>query len=102
MITGCAGNLFEAQRYIGLCAKVELHVGIDWKGVEALLADASPVTVWPHKPFINGEVGLFAHGTLNRIQSAFNFLLRDGDHMDVSITGGEMKSQPHHSVCQNT
>ena len=81
MIARRAGNLFEPQRYIWLCSKIELHIGIDRKRIEALLADPPPVTVWPHKPFIDGEVGLFAHGALDRIQAPFDFLLRQGDHM---------------------
>lgn len=82
MIAGCAGNLLKPERYIGLCAKVELHVGIDWKRVEAFLADAPPVPVWSHKPFINGEVGLFADGALDCIEAPFHFLLRQGNHKD--------------------
>lgn len=94
MIARRAGNLFEPQRHIGLRAKIKLHVGIDRKGVEAFLADAPPVTVWPHKPFIDGEVGLFAYRALDRIQAPFYFLLCQRDHVMASIAGGEMKSQP--------
>lgn len=76
MIAGRAGNLFQPKRHIGLRAKVKLHVGMYREGVEAFLADAAPVTVGPHKPFIDSEVGLFAHGALDRIQPPFHFLLR--------------------------
>lgn len=75
MIARRAGNLFQPKRDIGLRPQIEFHVGMDWEGVEALLADAPPVTVRPHKPFINGEVGLFADGALDCIQSPFHFLL---------------------------
>jgi len=94
VIAGRAGNLLESERHIGLCPKVKFHVGMHRKGVETLLADAPPVTIWPHKSFIDGEVGPFAYGALDRIQSTFYFLLRQGDHMEASIAGGEMKSQP--------
>ncbi len=94
MIARRAGNLFQSKRHIRLCPKVELHVGVHWKGVETFPADAAPVAVRSHKSFIDGKVGLFAHGALDRIQSSLYFLLRQGDHMDVSIAGGEMKSQP--------
>jgi hypothetical protein len=49
---------------------------MDREGVEALLADAPPVSVWSHKPFIDAEVGLFADGTWDCVQPPFYFLLR--------------------------
>jgi len=49
---------------------------MDREGVKALLADAPPVSVWPHKPFIDGEVGLFADSTGDRVEPPFYFLLR--------------------------
>lgn len=108
MIARCTGNLFQSKRHIGLCAKVKLHIGMNREGVEAFLADATPVAVRPHKPFIDGEVGLFTHGALDRIQSLFHFPLRQGNHRDRVayvanlmariITGHEMKSQPHHNT----
>ena len=76
MITRRAGNLFQAKRHVRLCPEIKLHVGMDREGVETLLADGPPVSVWPHKPFIDGEVGLFADGTGDRIQSPLYFLLR--------------------------
>lgn len=82
MIARRARNLFQPQRHIRLCAKVKFHVGVYWEGVEAFLADAAPVTIRPHKPFIDGEVGLFAHGALDRIQAPFDFLLGKGDHVE--------------------
>ncbi len=76
MIACRAGNLFQPKRYIGLRPQIEFHVGMDREGVEALLADAPPVSVWSHKPFIDAEVGLFADGTLDCVQPPFYFLLR--------------------------
>ncbi len=77
---------------------------MDRKGVEALLADAPPIPVGPHEPFIDPKAGLFADGTLDRVQAPFYFLLSDSDHVgagtfhvigaELSITGGEMESQP--------
>ena len=67
---------------------------MDREGIEALLADAPPVTIGSHEPFIDSEAGLFADGALDRVQPPFDFLLSDGDHVDASIAGGEMESQP--------
>lgn len=94
MITSCAGNLFQTKRNVGLCPQVELHVGIDWKGVVTLFADASPVAVCSHEPFVDSKAGLFADGALDCVQATFDFLLSDGNHVDASIAVWEMKSQP--------
>ena len=67
---------------------------MDREGVEAFLADAPPVTVGSHEPFVDREVGLFADGALDSVQATFYLLLSDGDHVEASIAGGEMKSQP--------
>ena len=53
---------------------------MDRKGVEAFLADAPPVAIGSHKPFVNGKAGLFANGALDRVQAPFYFLLSDRDH----------------------
>lgn len=74
---------------------------MDRKGVETFLADAPPVTVGSHEPLVDGEAGLFADGTLDRVQASFNFLLSDGDHVDASIAGGEMESQPPRQSPEN-
>jgi hypothetical protein len=55
---------------------------MDGEGVEAFLADAPPVTVGSHEPFVNGKAGLFTDGALDRIQAPFYFLLSDSDHKD--------------------
>lgn len=55
---------------------------MDREGVKALLADAPPVPVWPHKPLIDGEVGLFADGTGDRVEPPFHFLLSESNHRD--------------------
>lgn len=53
---------------------------MDREGVEAFLADAPPVTIGSHEPFVDGEAGLFADGALDRVQAPFYFLLSDRDH----------------------
>lgn len=93
MVACRAGNLLEPKRHIGLRPQIELHVGIDRERVKAFLADASPVPVRSHKSFIDGEVGLFADGALDRVQPTFYFLLSNSHHVAVSIAGGEMESQ---------
>jgi hypothetical protein len=52
VITGWTGHLFEAIGDIWLCAKVELHICVDWEGVIAFSTDAAPFTVCLHKSFI--------------------------------------------------
>jgi hypothetical protein len=83
---------------------------MDREGVEAFLADASPITVDSHEPFVDGEAGLFADGALDRVQAPFYFLLSDGDHKTKkavpqltksSIAGGEMESQPPRQSREN-
>lgn len=93
MVARRAGNLFQPKRHIGLGAKVKFHVGMDREGVETLLADATPITVGSHEPFVDGEVGLFADGALDRVQAPFHFLLAERDHI-FSIAGGVKKAQP--------
>lgn len=112
MIARGAGDFFQPKRDIGLRPEIEFHVGMDREGVEALLADAPPISVRPHKPFIDGEVRLFADGTADCVEPSFHFLLRKSHHIEIhcrlcatrveSITGGEMESQPHHRANQNT
>ncbi len=101
MVTGRARNLLQVKRHIRLCPEIKLHIGMDGEGVEAFLADAPPVTVGSHEPFVNGKTGLFADGALDRIQAPFYFLLSDGDHADASIAGGEIESQPHRRPDKN-
>ena len=85
MIARRAGDFLESQRYIGLGPEVELHVGIDRKRVEALLAEPSPISVRSHESFINGEAGLFADGAGDCVQAPFNFLLRKRYHNEERI-----------------
>ena len=80
MTAGRAGNLLQAKRHVRLCPEIKLHIGMDRERVETFLADASPVTVGSHESFVNGKAGLFADGTLDRVQATFYFLLSDGDH----------------------
>ena len=103
MVAGRAGNLLQVKRHVRLCPEIKLHIGIEGEGVEAFLADAPPVTVGSHGPFVNGKTGLFADGALDRVQTPFYFLLSDSDHRTKksvpqltrsSIAGGEMESQP--------
>ena len=103
MVAGRAGNLLQVKRHVRLCPDIKLHIGIDGEGVEAFFADAPPVTVGSHEPFVDGKAGLFADGALDRVQAPFYFLLSDSDHgmkksvprlMRSSIAGGEIESQP--------
>ena len=80
MVARGAGDFLEPEGYIGLCSEIELHVGVDRKRVEALLTEPSPVTIRPHKPFINGETRLFADGAGDRVQTSFDFLLSQRNH----------------------
>jgi hypothetical protein len=102
MVAGRAGNLLQVKRHVRLCPEIKLHIGIDRERVEAFLAEASPVTVGSHEPFVDGKTGLFADGALDCVQAPFYFLLSDGDHrtketvpllMRSSITGKEIESQ---------
>ena len=110
MVAGRAGNLLQVKRHVRLCPEIKLHIGIDREGVEAFLADAPPVTVGSHGPFVNGKTGLFADGALDRAQAPFYFLLSDSDHRTKetapqltrsSITGKEIESQPHRKPDKN-
>lgn len=92
MIAGRARDLLEPEWYIRLCPQIKLHVGIDWKCVKALLADAPPVAVSSHGSFINGKARLLTDGAWDCVQSPFHFLLRECDHAE-SIAGEEKKSQ---------
>lgn len=74
---------------------------MDREGVEAFLADAPPVTIGSHEPFIDCEARLFADGARDRVQPPFNFLLSNSDHVDASIAGGEMESQPYRRASGN-
>ena len=65
MVAGCAGNLLQVKRHVRLCPEIKLHIGMDGEGVEAFLAEAPPVTVGSHEPFVNGKAGLFADGALD-------------------------------------
>ena len=103
MVAGRAGNLLQVKRHVRLCPDIKLHIGIDGEGVETFFADAPPVTIGSHGPFVNGKIGLFADGALDRAQTPFYFLLSDGDHrtkksvsqlMKSSIAGKEIESQP--------
>ena len=80
MAAGCAGNLLQAKRHVWLCPEIKFHIGMDGEGVEAFLADAPPLTVGSHEPFIDGEVGLFADGTWDCVKPPFHFLLRESNH----------------------
>ncbi len=80
MIARGAGDFFQPKRDIGLRPQIEFHVGMDREGVEALLADAPPLTVGSHEPFIDGEIGLFADGTGDCVEPSFYFLLRESHH----------------------
>ena len=73
-----AGNGLQVVGNIRLRPLVKFHIGMDREGVEAFLADAPPVTVGSHEPFIDGEAGLFAHGALDRVQAPFDFLRSPG------------------------
>ena len=65
MVAGCAGNRLQVKRHVRLCPEIKLHIGMDGEGVEAFLAEAPPVTVGSHEPFVNGKAGLFADGALD-------------------------------------
>jgi hypothetical protein len=93
MVTGRAGNLLQPERHIRLCPQIELHIGVDGKGVIAFLADAPPVTVCSHEPFVDSEAGLFADSAWDRVQATFHLLLGEGDHIE-SIATKELKWQP--------
>lgn len=101
MVAGRAGNLLQVKRHVRLCPEIKLHIGMDGEGVEALLADAPPVTVGPHESFINPEAGLFADSALHRTKTAFDFLLGECDHRDSSITANETESQPSRQSREN-
>lgn len=60
MVAGGAGDFLEPERHVGLCPEIEFHIGIDWKRVEALLTETSPISVRSHKPFVDGKARLFA------------------------------------------
>ena len=92
MIAGGAGDLLEPEWHIWLCPQIKLHVGMDWKRIEALLADAPPVSVSSHRAFIDGKARLLTDRAWDRVQPPFHFLLRERDHKR-SIAGGEKKSQ---------
>lgn len=85
MVAGRAGNLLQVKRHVRLCPDIKLHIGIDGEGVEAFFADAPPVTIGSHEPFVDGKAGLFADGALDRAQTPFYFLLSDSDHKDEEI-----------------
>jgi hypothetical protein len=53
LIAGRTGHFFKPVGDIRLCAQVELHIRVDWEGVVAFSADASPFTVRLHKAFID-------------------------------------------------
>ena len=103
MVAGCAGNRLQVKWHVRLCPEIKLHISMDGKGIKAFLADATPVTIGSHEPFVDGKAGLFADGALDRAQTPFYFLLSDGDHrtkksvsqlMKSSIAGKEIESQP--------
>lgn len=85
MVAGRAGNRLQVKRHVRLCPEIKLHIGMDREGVEAFLADAPPVTIGSHEPFIDGKAGLFADSALDRVQAPFYFLLSDSDHKDEGI-----------------
>ncbi len=110
MVAGRAGNLLQVKRHVRLCPDIKLHIGIDGEGVEAFFADAPPVTIGSHEPFVDGKAGLFADGALDRVQTPFYFLLSDSDHRmkkfvpqltRLSIAGREMESQPYRRPDKN-
>ena len=110
MVAGRAGNRLQVKRHVRLCPEIKLHIGMDGEGIKALLADASPVTVGSHEPFVNGKAGLFADGAVDRVQAPFYFLLSDGDHRTKktvsqltrsSIAGKEIESQLHRRPDKN-
>jgi hypothetical protein len=93
VVTFGAGNLLESERYVRLGSEIELHVGMDGKRVEALLADAPPVAISSHESFIDAKARLLTDGAWDRVQPPFHFLLCERDHA-WSIAGEEKKSQP--------
>lgn len=104
MVAGCAGNRLQVKWHVRLCPEIKLHISMDGKGIKAFLADATPVTIGSHEPFVDGKAGLFADGALDRGEAPFYFLLSDSDHRmkksvpqltRLSIAGGEMESQPY-------
>ena len=82
MVAGRAGDFLEPERHIGLGSGIELHIDIDRKGIEALLAETSPVPVSSLESLVDGKAGLFADGTGDRIQALFDFLLCEGNHSE--------------------
>jgi hypothetical protein len=75
MVASRAGNFFQAKRDIGLRLQIEIHVGVHREGVETFFADAAPIAVASHKPFVNAETRLFTDGTSHCAESLFYFLL---------------------------
>lgn len=82
MIAGGAGDLLESEWHIWLCPQIKLHVGMDWKRIKTLLADAPPVSVSSHRAFIDGKARLLTDSAWDRVQPPFHFLLRERDHLE--------------------
>jgi len=85
MVAGGAGNFLEPIRHIRLRAEIELHVGVDWKTVEAFLADATPFAIRLHKPLIDPEAGSLADGALHGCQTRFDFLNCQSRHRTLPL-----------------
>ncbi|HKC94367.1 MAG TPA: hypothetical protein VKB81_10165, partial [Nitrospira sp.] len=84
MVAGGARDFLEPIRHVRLRAEIELHVGVDWKTVEAFLADATPFAICLHKPLIDPEAGSLADGALHCCQPRFDFLNCQSRHCNLS------------------
>lgn len=87
MVAEGARDFLEPIRHIRLRAEIEFHVGVDWKTVEAFLADTTPFAIRLHKSLIDPEAGSFANGASYACQPRFDFLNCQPGHCVLLLQG---------------